>query len=73
MAVKTRQKFRKMKKGKIVLTKREDKMTRSFRASVDRAIKRKQSNNKPVARYDVVSHRAYLEYPDGTKQYINVG
>ena len=61
----------KIASGQIMLSKREDKMTQSFRASVDRSIRRKQRNNHPVARYDIAARRAYLEYPDGSRRYVD--
>lgn len=45
-------------------------ITQSFTAAVKQEIKNKQEKGLPVARYDKKSKRAYLEYPDGTKEYV---
>lgn len=54
----------------IVFRQRRDKLTVSFAKSVSDAITDKRNNNLPVARYDEKSNRAYLEYADGRKEYI---
>lgn len=45
-------------------------MTKSFKNSVDKAISATKQNGNPVARYDISTKRAYLEYPDGHRQYV---
>jgi DNA-damage-inducible protein J len=44
-------------------------METAFAEAAQDAIRRKQEKGLPVARYDADSKRAYLEYPDGTKEY----
>ncbi len=48
-----------------------DEIADLFTASVKREIARKQQTGLPIARYDVENKRAYLEYPDGKREYIN--
>ena len=40
-------------------------------AAVNSAINRAQVCNKPIAKYDLASGRAYLEYADGSRDYVN--
>jgi DNA-damage-inducible protein J len=47
-----------------------DAVTEAFVASVDEELKRAKHNGLPVARYDSKSGKAYLEYADGTKEYV---
>lgn len=35
------------------------------------AVNRAQVCNKPIAEYDLASGRAYLEYADGSRDYVN--
>ncbi len=46
-------------------------ITGAFEAAVQENIAGNQQNGLPVARYDVMSKRAYLESPDGTREYVN--
>lgn len=46
-----------------------DPMTASFSRAVSNAINTAKANGNPVARYDRVSGRSYMEYPDGKKVY----
>lgn len=39
-------------------------------AAVEAAIKKAQICKKPIARYDVETRTAYLEYPDGRREYV---
>lgn len=48
-----------------------DKMTSHFRASVNASVINQQEKGLPVARYDTGCKKAYLEFPDGRKQYID--
>lgn len=41
-----------------------------LRDAVKRAVDRKVSNGRPVAKYDLVCKRPYWEYPDGRKEYV---
>jgi len=45
-------------------------MTRLFRESVKASIKEKWDKGLPVARYDMILKKAYLEWPDGRREYI---
>lgn len=40
-------------------------------AAVEAAIQKAKICKKPIARYDVETKEAYLEYPDGTKKYTD--
>ena len=40
-------------------------------AAVEAAIQKAKICKKPIARYDVETKEAYLEYPDGTKKYAD--
>lgn len=42
-----------------------------FGVAVDDAIARKKQNGSPVARYDEENKKAYLEYADGRREYVN--
>lgn len=48
----------------------DDELTRRFREAVriDNEIKRIKGG--PIAGYDMKTQRAYLEYPDGSRKYI---
>lgn len=46
-------------------------ITEAFAASIQREITKKQHNGSPIALYDAENKKAYLEYPDGSRQYIN--
>lgn len=48
----------------------EDEITNAFQSAVRREIAKKKQNGIPVARYDNETKRAYLEYPDGTREYV---
>ena len=45
-------------------------ITRAFEASVQDDIADMQQKGIPVARYDSKSKRTYLEYADGTREYV---
>lgn len=47
-----------------------DDITDLFRASVEQEIAQKKQTGLPVSGYEVESKRAYLEYPDGRREYI---
>ena len=40
-------------------------------AAVRSAIHKAQICNKPIARYDIKTQKAFLEYADGSIQYVN--
>lgn len=48
-----------------------DEITDLFTTSVMREMATKQQTGLPVARYDIENKQAYLEYPDGKREYIN--
>jgi len=51
---------------------KHDAVSRSFSHSVSKAIKAHQDKGLPVARYDTVGKKAYLEYPNGNRKYIEI-
>lgn len=46
-------------------------VTDAFEAAVRNEIEENLRKGYPVARYDVVNKRAYLEAADGTREYVN--
>ena len=46
-------------------------MDRRAIAAVRSAIEKAKVCNKSIAKYDVETKRAYLEYPDGSREYAN--
>lgn len=46
-------------------------ITEAFAASIQREITKKQQSGSPIAQYDAENKRAYLEYPDGSRQYVD--
>lgn len=46
-------------------------ITEAFAASIQCEIAKKQKNGTPLALYDVENKKAYLEYPDGSRKYVN--
>ena len=49
---------------------RRSQQTASFRRAVERSIVATQKSGNPVARYDMQRKQAYLEYPDGSRAYV---
>ncbi len=47
----------------------EDELEEIFSEAAKLLIKKKKLKGVPVARYDLETKRAYLEYPDGRKVY----
>lgn len=47
----------------------ENDITNAFQAAVQREVAIKKQKGIPIARYDGETKRAYLEYPDGTREY----
>ena len=47
----------------------DEKMTDLFNASIEIENEISRLKNVPIARYDVVKKKAYLEYPDGHIEY----
>ena len=50
---------------------KHDAMTVNFARSVALATEYKRNNHLPIAKYDEKSDRAYLEYPDGHREYVD--
>jgi len=48
----------------------EEDIANAFKNAVQREIATKKQNGIPVAMYDGEIKRAYLEYPDGTREYV---
>lgn len=46
-------------------------ITNAFTAAVRNEISENQRKGLPVARYDTVKKQAYLEMPDGSREYVN--
>jgi hypothetical protein len=56
---------------KMKSTNKEDrKMTRLFKLAVKQEIEKKKALGIPVARYDAKNGKAYLEYADGRREYV---
>lgn len=53
------------------ISSRDMEMDKRAVAAVNSAINRVQVCNKPIAKYDFASGRAYLEYADGSRDYVN--
>ena len=51
------------------LLEQNDYMTRSFQKSVSKAIAEAKAAGAPIARWDNTCKRAYMEDPDGTRDY----
>ena len=47
-----------------------DAVTMMFNKAVEQDIINKQKKRLPIARYDTESGRAYLEYANGTREYV---
>jgi len=47
-----------------------EEVTEVFKKAVYQEIEKKQKKGLPIARYDVKSKRAYLENPDGSREYV---
>ncbi|MCL2643561.1 MAG: type II toxin-antitoxin system RelB/DinJ family antitoxin [Candidatus Bathyarchaeota archaeon] len=48
-----------------------DHITNAFNTAVQDDIKTNQQKGLPIAKYDTDKKQAYLEFTDGTKEYIN--
>lgn len=46
-------------------------ITNAFNTAVQNDIKTKQQKGLPISRYDKNRKQAYLEFADGTKEYVN--
>ena len=57
--------------SKHLITESDAEMDSRAIAAVRAALDRAKVCKKPVAKYDVVTKRAYVEYADGEKKYVN--
>ena len=48
----------------------DDELTERFKASIRIDDEIRRIKGLPVARYDIEAKRAYLEYPDGRREYV---
>ncbi len=53
------------------LTDSDREMDARARQAVKAAIEKAEFCKKPVAKYDVITRRSYIEYPTGEKLYVN--
>ncbi len=49
----------------------DDELTERFKASIRIDDEIRRIKGLPVARYDIEAKRAYLEYPDGRREYVS--
>lgn len=54
-----------------LITENDAEMDRRAIAAVKSAIEKAKVCKKPVAKYDVKTKRAYVEYADGVRKYVN--
>ncbi len=54
-----------------MISDRDAEMDKRAIAAVRSAIERAKVCNKPIAKFDVETKRAYIEYPDGSREYAN--
>jgi len=54
-----------------LITESDAEMDSRATAAVKSALDRAKVCKKPVAKYDVITKRAYVEYSDGEKRYVN--
>ena len=48
-----------------------DYVTNAFNATVQNDIEVSRQKGLPIAKYDKVKKQAYLEFPDGTREYVD--
>ncbi len=60
-----------VKNDDLVISKSDAEMDRRVVAAVRSAIDKAKVCNKPVAKYDIKSKRTFMEYADGTIQYVD--
>lgn len=49
----------------------DDELTERFKAAIRIDEEIRKIKGLPVARYDIETKRAYLEYPDGRREYVS--
>jgi hypothetical protein len=54
-----------------IITERDAEMDSRATAAVRSAIDKAKICKKPIAKYDTVTKKAYVEYADGAKKYVN--
>jgi hypothetical protein len=54
-----------------IITERDAEMDSRATAAVRSAIDKAKICKKPIAKYDPVTKKAYVEYADGVKKYVN--
>lgn len=55
---------------RISISDNDDEMDIRVKQAVKAAIDKAHICNKPIARYDVKTQKAYIEYTDGRKEYV---
>lgn len=48
----------------------DDELTERFKESIRIDNEIRKIKGAPIAKYDAVLHKAYLEYPDGRREYV---
>jgi len=48
-----------------------DDITNAVLSSGQKAVEEQRKKGLPVAQYDIENKRAYLEFPDGKREYVN--
>ena len=49
----------------------DDELTERFEEAIRIENEERRIKGEPVAKYDIENRRAYLEFPDGRRQYAN--
>ena len=57
--------------GNNIISERDVEMDNRAAAAVRSAITKEKVSKKPIAKYDPVTQKAYIEYSDGEKKYVN--
>lgn len=57
--------------GNNIISERDVEMDNRAAAAVRSAITKAKVCKKPIAKYDPVTQKAYIEYSDGEKKYVN--
>jgi hypothetical protein len=54
------------------ISKKAEILERNAKSAVQAAISEMKAKGVPIARYDAVKNKPYLEFPDGSKQYYQI-
>lgn len=54
-----------------IISKNDEEMDKRAIAAVRSAIKKAEICQKPIAKYDARKKKAYVQYTDGVKEYVN--